>query len=72
MSAIENVFWGVIAGIITSALLFLAGLFVAKILLPWYQNLVYQGVDLRGLWVEDRTEPDGAHYRYPFAIRLIK
>lgn len=58
-----SVFWGVVAGILTSALLFGLGVITSKIILPWYQDLVYQGVDLRGLWVNE-FDYNGARYRF--------
>lgn len=57
------VFWGVVAGVLTSAMLFAFGVVTSKILLPWYQDLVYKGVDLRGLWVNE-WDYAGARYRY--------
>jgi len=64
MSAIENVFWGVVAGIITSGLLFVCGVLIAKLVLPWYQALIYRGVDLRGAWLGEKLDPTGVKYRY--------
>lgn len=58
-----TVFWGVVAGILTSVLLFLLGLLISKVALPWYQELVYKGVDLRGLWVEEYVS-NGATYSF--------
>jgi len=58
-----TVFWGVVAGILTSLVLFLLGLLISKVALPWYQDLVYKGVDLRGLWTEERVS-NNATYTY--------
>ena len=61
-ASVEGViFWGVVAGLLTSALLLVLGLMVSKIVLPWYENLVYKGVDLRGVWTQD-FDQHGAHY----------
>ena len=68
MTAIENVFWGVVAGIITSALLFVMGIVFAKLILPWYQALIYDGVDLRGSWVGEKLDSAGAKYRYELTL----
>ncbi len=54
------VFWGVVAGVATSALLALLSTLVSKVLLPWYLQLVYRGVDLRGDWTyETAMTPSG-------------
>jgi|ERR1700747_47926 hypothetical protein len=49
--------WGVIAGIMagifTSVLLLFLTAVITKICLPWYQTLVYEGVDLQGTWTQD-------------------
>ena len=64
----ETVFWGVVSGVITSAVIFLAGLLVTRILIPWYLALVYQGVDLRGQWIEQKTWR-GATYTYQVTLK---
>lgn len=64
--AIANVFWGVVVGIITSALLFTFGVLVAKVILPWYQSLIYGGVDLR--WLGEKIDSIGAKYRYDLSL----
>lgn len=62
-----TIFWGVMAGIVTSALLFILGLFISKVILPWYQELVYRGVDLRGTWTEEHQK-DSAKYLFQISI----
>lgn len=60
------VFWGIVSGVVTSALLALAGLLISKVLLPSYLEFVYQGVDLQGIWTyETTTTPSGR-----FAVQL--
>lgn len=63
-----TLFWGVVTGILTSALLFGLGVITSKIILPWYQDLVYKGVDLRGLWVNE-SDYAGARYRYQTSLK---
>jgi hypothetical protein len=45
---------GIVSGIITTALLYLAGIVFTKIIIPWYQKIIYQGVDLNGEWKFER------------------
>jgi hypothetical protein len=58
-----TVFWGVVAGVMTAHLIFLFGLLLSEVVRPWYQDLVYKGVDLRGRWVQE-YESNGATYNF--------
>lgn len=61
------IFWGVISGIFTSVILFMTGLFVTKVAIPWYQSLVFKGVDLSGTWSSNKDFP---HTRYQYILVL--
>jgi hypothetical protein len=50
VSLIETIFWGAVSGILTTVLLWLFGLLVQKVFIPWYQEFIYKGVDLKGTW----------------------
>ena len=50
---------GIVSGIITTVLLFLAGNSFTKIIIPWYQKIVYHGVDLNGEWKSEIQKDDG-------------
>ena len=39
-----------------------------KIVIPWYQRLVYRGIDLSGSW-EGMFEMKGARYRFDTSLR---
>jgi hypothetical protein len=41
---------GIVSGILTSALIFLAVQIFRKIIIPWYQSIVYQGLIIDGEW----------------------
>lgn len=58
------IIWGIVAGALTSALLLLLGQVFTKVLIPWYQSIVYKGVDLRGRWTSQRTDRNGISYHY--------
>jgi hypothetical protein len=62
------IFWGVTAGILTSALLLVLGLIFTKIVIPWYQSIVYQGADVSGLWVY-RQNLGGIDYAYQMVLK---
>ena len=59
MNAAEAVITGVVSGILTSAVLFLAARLFNVIVLPWYREIVYRGIDIGGIW-ENRMELTGA------------
>jgi hypothetical protein len=46
---------GVISGILTSALIFLAVSIFNSILIPWYQAIIYRGVNISGEWIKEQT-----------------
>lgn len=52
MNNLQSVVVGVISGIITAAVLHFMVLLFNRIVLPWYRQLVYRGVDISGKWEE--------------------
>lgn len=60
--------WGIVAGILTSVVLLLFARIFKQILLPWYQDLVYKGVDLRGKWIAQRTGSSGITYHFTLLL----
>jgi len=59
MSTEETIIYGVIAGIITSFIIFLLLLVFNNIIAPWYRSFIYQGLDINGVWIEV-NEHEGA------------
>jgi len=45
---------GIISGILTSAMIFLAISVFEKVVIPWYQAIIYRGVDINGEWQMER------------------
>ena len=58
---------GIVAGLLTSALLYVLSLVLQKIVLPWYADFVYDGVDLRGIWIREFDE-HSAHYSVELSL----
>lgn len=54
-----NIVLGIFSGILTSALLFALNRLFLEVVVPWYQQLIYEGVDLRDLWIYDYPKNDG-------------
>ena len=50
MSISESIFVGVLSGVITSVLLYILLSVTQKIILPWYQSLIYKGISIEGEW----------------------
>jgi hypothetical protein len=61
--------WGVAAGILTSVLLLLCARLIQQVLLPWYGDLVYKGVDLRGKWIAQRNSSSGVTYHFTLLLK---
>ena len=47
---ILNIFISVFSGVITAWIIFLLAQFFRKIVVPWYQAIRYEGVDINGTW----------------------
>ncbi|WP_156115081.1 hypothetical protein [Pseudomonas sp. ML96] len=62
MEAVLNMMIGVFTGVITTVLLYLTKLIIDKILLPWYQNLTYRGIDVSGVWEGEFSSSDTANF----------
>lgn len=59
MNASESIILGVVSGILTSVVLELLTGFVRKVLIPWYRQLIYKGIDISGDWYSSKTNPSG-------------
>lgn len=62
MDITTTIFFGVISGVLTALLLLMSGLFLRKVIVPWYQEIKYQGVDLNGTWSNNEESPDKAKF----------
>ncbi len=62
MGTIETVFWGTVAGVITTIFLAMISFFIKKGLIPWYKKIIYDGVDLAGIWLYNITYKNGVTY----------
>lgn len=47
---INNIFIGVVAGILTYVFIALIARFLNKIAIPWYQGIIYKGNNIAGEW----------------------
>ncbi len=67
MYTLQAVVIGIVTGILTTVLLFFVKQFIQKVAIPWYQELIYQGVDLSGAW---KNEYSGEKKRTKFKLIL--
>ena len=64
---------GVVSGIVTTGLLYLLGIIFTKIVLPWYQKLIYKGVDLNGEWrVENKLNNGKEQFLLSLALPFTR
>jgi len=52
MNISETIILSVVSGVITSAFIFLLIKIFYKIIIPWYKNTIYSGIDISGTWEE--------------------
>jgi hypothetical protein len=52
MSIALSIIIGVIAGVTTSAIVYMIVRIFNKIIVPWYQQITYNGLDISGVWKE--------------------
>jgi hypothetical protein len=50
ISSSESLYIGIVSGILTSALIYLVVSVFEKIIIPWYQEIIYHGTDISGEW----------------------
>lgn len=51
-----SIFLGVISGVLTSFVIWVAFKIFSKMVLPWYQSIIYQGLKISGTWIGLYTE----------------
>ena len=59
MSANSSIILGVVSGLLASLLIYLGAKVIDKVLLPWYRELIYRGIDISGEWHTRVTHPSG-------------
>lgn len=70
MTTEESIVLGVISGVLTATMIYLAKEFWLKILLPWYQGFRYQGADISGSWfAEYNDNSEGIKSTYSVSLK---
>src|SRR5687767_13636000 len=59
MSISDSIIFGVVSGILTSFVLLLISAFFRSVAVPWYRQIIYNGIDINGEWYSKRTNPSG-------------
>ena len=62
MSLTDQLFFvlgtGVVSGIVTSIIVWVTGVIWFKKAVPWYENILYRGISLKGHWERSADGPD--------------
>jgi len=61
MSAYESIILGVVSGLITGLIAFAVSTAIRRVVVPWYRQVTYNGVQISGTWQLEVSEP--AHGR---------
>ena len=69
MDVSNSIIIGVLSGVLSTTLLFLLSKFTSQILIPWYQNLIYNGTNIGGVWYAQLYFDDGSKAEYKLAIK---
>lgn len=69
MTTFESIVLGVVSGVLTSALLYAIGFVIKRHILPWYQEVIYQGVDINGVWA---TEVESENVKAKMEMTLFQ
>ena len=55
----ESIFVGVVSGVLASALILFISAFARKVMIPWYRQIIYRGVDISGEWASKNQYHSG-------------
>lgn len=69
MNSIETIFLGVVSGVITTVFLFIIGKLTSSVIIPWYQRIIYRGIDLQDRWTHKAEGPDNSTYTYQLDLK---
>jgi hypothetical protein len=62
MDISSTIILSVSSGILTAALLCVLGKLFYNVIIPWYQKIIYKGVDLVGGWEQEIPESEGSSH----------
>jgi hypothetical protein len=62
ISVTKSIILGVVSGIVTSFILALVLRIYTKILKPWFEELLYKGVDIDGKWATTHVTPSTTYH----------
>jgi hypothetical protein len=55
----DTIFWGIVSGVLTTLLLWIIGRVTTGFIIPWFESLVYKGIDISGNWKSNvQLSPD--------------
>jgi hypothetical protein len=69
MIELKIIFLSVFSGIVTATLLYLLSLIIKNIIIPWYQRIIYKGIDVSGNWKGDYHLSDATCFTSNLTIK---
>lgn len=72
MNIVETIIIGVITGILTTVIIFLASKLITLWLIPRYQEWRYQGADVAGTWIADFGDQNDTSVRTKYSLNLVQ
>ena len=68
MNSASTILLGVVSGVFTAALVLLLGKIFRTIIIPWYQGIIYEGIDLHGEWFQEFEKREGVEVYFDLTI----
>ncbi len=60
---------GVVAGVVATFLVFTLRAIWERIIMPWYEERLYQGAEIEGVWLSEITFPSGEINKHRMRLR---
>lgn len=60
---------GIVSGVLASIIFQALGVFFIKVIVPWYQSKVFEGIDIQGRWEGKQVRANGT---YTFALDIVQ
>lgn len=62
---------GVVSGLVATLIVFVIRAYWLKVIMPWYENRLYQGPKIEGTWATEIQFPDGITNKHRISIERI-
>jgi hypothetical protein len=69
LELIKVILLGVFTGVITTICLYFVKVIIDKIILPWYQDFIYKGIDVSGVWEGKIIHSDIVYFSVKLSLK---